>query len=145
MYDKDRSNGLPFDCKYIFHIDDICAQVTCEYNTPQEYNFYQSDIKSIELVGAYSFNELDNDNKKRFDIYGNYDNFLRDFADVRSRNEETYEYGKYYAYMYIYRIIINDIDEVNIKIHTETELNQETLDDICSMLMNNLVIINTEG
>ena len=116
MYDKDRSSGLGFDCKYIFHIDDISAQVTCEYTTPKDYNFYQSNIESIEMVESYSFNELDQDNDKRFDKYGHYENFLRDFADVRSRIPETNEYEKYYSYMYIYRMNINDTDEISIKI-----------------------------
>lgn len=145
IYDKDRSNGLPFDCKYVFYMDDICAQVICEYETPKDYNFYQSDIELIELVEAYSFNELDNDNKKRFDIYGHYENFLEDFADVRSRIPETSEYENYYSYMYIYRISINGTDEISIKLCTENKLNQEKLDEICQLLLDNLVIINTEG
>ena len=45
----------------------------------------------------------------------------------------------------MYQIQINGNDEVRVDITSENELTKEKLDEICQLLMDNMVIINTEG
>ena len=145
IYDKDHSKGHSFNGEIIFHIDELSVQVRCNYNTRKDYNFYQNDEKLIEYSENYSFIELDSNSTKMLEIYSNHDEFLKSFADVRSRNQETLEYEQYYSYMVKCYIKINGKYEVSVEILSDEELSQEQLNSIESLLLDNIVIINTEG
>ena len=144
MYDKDHSKGFNFGCEFIVYMYDNSAQIICEYVTSEE-NFYQYDDMNIEFVEKYSFDELANDKKKMYEKYSNYDELLEDFAEKRTLDKNTLEYGNYYAYKYVYQVNINNTRRVTANIFTESELSQAKLDEIAKLLLDNVVIINTEG
>jgi hypothetical protein len=77
------------------------------------------------------------------------EDFRIEFAEMRSRNYEAQSHGdlysRYYNYMYVYSISINEKSEIRVQITSEIEISQEKLDEICKLLMDNIVIINTEG
>ena len=145
IYDKDHSKGNFFKSEIVFHIDELSVQVRCSHYTREDYNFYQDDEMLIEYSKNYSFIELDNDNTKMLEIYSDYNDFLSDFADVRSRNQETFEYEKYYNYLNQCYIKINGKNEVKVEILSDDELSEEQLNSIERLLLDNIVIINTEG
>ena len=145
IYDRDHSKGNFFEGKFVFHIDELSVQVRCSYHTKEDYNFYQNDEMIVEDFENYSFVELDSNSTKMLEIYSDYDDFLRDFADVRSRNQETWEYEKYYSFMVKCYIKINGKYEVSVDILSDDELTQEQLNSIEHLLLENIVIINTEG
>ena len=144
MYDKDHSKGFDFGCEFILYMVDNSAQIICKYGTTEE-KFYQHDDINIEFIEKCSFDELANNKEKMHEKYSNYDELLEDFAEKRTLDKNIFEYGNYYAYKYVYQININNIPRVTVNIFTESELNQEKLDEICQLLMDNIVIINTEG
>ena len=127
MYDKNHSKG--FGCNVIFHIDEINAQIQFKYST-KNYNFYQNDTMSFEFIESY----------KAFAP----DGVREEYADLRTFNFETLDYDNYYEYMYVYKLSINQKEEVTIKITSENEILREKLNEICKLLMDNIVIINTE-
>ena len=145
IYDKDHSTGNFFEGEFVFHIDELSVQVRCSYHTREDYNFYQNDEMIVEYFENYSFAELDSNSTKMLETYSDYDDFLRDFADVRSRNQETWEYEKYYSFMVKCYIKINGKYEVSVEILSDEELSQEQLNSIEHLLLDNIVIINTEG
>ena len=128
-YDKDHSSG--FECEYIFHMNAIDTQIICHYSTNSDYNFYQGDEISIQLVDAYQKFEPNGDKEE--------------WADKRTFNMETLDYDKYYEYMYVYQININGNEEVNLNITAKNEMSIEELDKIVQLFIDNIVIINTEG
>lgn len=127
MYDKNHSES--FRCNAIFHIDEINAQIQCKYST-KDYNFYQNDNMSFEFIESYQAFAPDG--------------VREEYADQRTFNFATLNYDKYYEYMYIYQIRINGKEEVTVKITSEKEISGEKLDEIVQLLMDNIVIINTE-
>ena len=145
IYDKDHSIGNYFNGEIIFYIDELSVQVRCNYNTRKDYNFYQNDEMTVEDFEDYSFIELDSDSAKMLEIYSNHDEFLKAFADVRTRSQETWEYEKYYSYMVKCYIKINSKYEVSVYILSDDKLTQEHLNYIKQLLLDNIVIINTEG
>ena len=128
-YDKDHSSG--FECEYIFHMNAIDAQIICHYSTNSDYNFYQGDEISFQLVDTYQKFEPNGDKEE--------------WADKRTFNMETLDYDKYYEYMYVYQININGNEEVNLNITAKNEMSIEELDKIVQLFIDNIVIINTEG
>ena len=127
MYDKNHSYA--FGCNAIFHIDEINAQIQCKYST-KDYNFYQNDNMSFEFIETYQAFAPDG--------------VREEYADQRTFNFETLDYDRYYEYMYIYRISINQKEEVTVKITSENEIRREKLDEIVKLFVDNIVIINTE-
>lgn len=131
MYDKNHSKDYAFLCEIIFYMDEISTQITCEYNT-RKYNFYQNDNISYEFLDDY------------FD-FQSYDEKKEELADKRTFNVDAASYDKYYEYMCVYQININGKKEVLVKIASEFELSKKKADEIAQLLVNNIVIINTEG
>ena len=127
MYDKNHSDG--FRCNAIFHIDEINAQIQCKYST-KNYNFYQNDNISFEFIESYQAFAPDG--------------VREEYADLRTFNFETLDYDRYYEYMYVYKISINQKEEVTVKITLENEITREKLDEIVQLLVDNITIINTE-
>ena len=143
MYDKDHSRGHGFGCEFFMHMDDIDTQIRCNYGTTSDYNFYQNDKMVMSFVYQYHIDDIwDNET---YDYYSEFNNYKEEFADLRTFDFNTAKYKEYYDYMYLYKININGIDEITTKINSKSELSQETLDEICKILMDNIVIINTEG
>ena len=142
MYDKDHNKG--FGCEFIFHIDEISTQIKCLYGVNDDYNFYQYDEMSIEFIDSYQVND-----KWDYEIHNKYfssSNNIRDeFADLRTFDTNTMSHSRYYDYMYMYQIKIGGKDEIRVQITSKGELEQEKLDEICQLLLDNIVIINTEG
>ena len=142
-YDKNHSQI--FGGKSVFHIEEWSVQIRCSYNTSKEYNFYQNDEISIEYIEKYNFDEIANNQEKMNEMYYSYDEFLYDFADWRSLNEDSFDYEEYYNYMNIYSIQINGENTVTVKIASKSELSEEQINVINNLLLDNIVIINTEG
>ena len=128
MYDKNHPDS--FRCNAIFYIDEIDAQIQCNYST-KNYNFYQNDSTSLEFLGSY---QAFSSNSVR-----------EEWADKRTFNFDTLDYDKYYEHMYVYQININEKEEIIVKITSENKIPREKLDEFCQLLMDNMVIINTEG
>ena len=155
LYDKDHSKGFGFGCKMIFYMNDVSLnedpsntyKITCLFGTKDDYNFYQDDDISINFKVIYNFENIeeifrDSDELKK--RYHDIKYFKDCFADLTSFNRESLSYDKYYNYLYVYNIQVNGVNEIEVQIASETELTQEKLDEITKLLMDNIVIINTE-
>ena len=131
MYDNNHSSDNGFICDMIFYMNEVPAQIVCQYKT-LEYNFYQDDKISYEIVGTYS-------------DFASDDGVLEEWADKRTFNMETLSYDKYYNYMYVYQINIEKGKIIDLKITSKNELSDKQLDEILQFFVSNIVIINTEG
>ena len=128
----DRTHDKPFTYNMIFYMDESSAdgsvverayQVDCRYSTPQ-YNFYQSDEMKMEFISS---------------------NTSAHSEDISSWTRETGSYTRYYGYEYIYKLYVNDVETVTITVSAENEPSAEKLEEICQLLLDNIVIINAEG
>ncbi len=155
LYDKDHSKGFGFGCEMIFYMNDVSSKegaidtykITCLFGTKDDYNFYQDDDISTGFEACYrleDIEELYKDSDELREQYYDIKYFRDKFADLTSFNRESLCYDKYYDYMYVYNIQVNGVNEIEVQIASETELTQEKLDEICKLLMDNIVIINTE-
>ena len=153
MYDKDHSKGFGFDCEMIFYMDDFldgekterAYKIYCVFETKKDYNFYQYDQIEMKYIDCY---DIDDYNDKFDEIgcyYSDADEYELRFIDQNSYNLDNSCYDRYYSYLYMYQIQINGNDEVRVDITSENELTKEKIDEICQLLMDNMVIINTEG
>lgn len=143
LYDKGHSQAFGFGCRFVFYINEFDVQITCGYGTSDDHNFYQEDEMLINFVGDYYLDDLFSYFKEVGYLYcGNPEGCRYDFGELRSVDRETLDLENYYNNMYVYKININGIDEITVKINSEGELSQETLDEICQLLMDNIVIIN---
>ena len=141
LYDKTHSRGI--GCELIFYIEDIDAQIRCSYSTRSNYNFYQNNEMDVSFVDFYYIDDTwDSEIGKK---YSSSSNYKEEFGDLRTFDYDILEYQMYYDYIYLYQIYINGIDEIKVKINSQNELSQEQLDEICQLLLDNIVIINTEG
>ena len=129
FYDKTHGKTFLFDM--IFYMDEASAndsiierayQIHCRYMTPY-YNFYQSDEMRIELISS---------------------NTSAHSEDMSSWTLETHSYTRYYRYKYIYKLYVNDVETVTITVSAENEPSAEKLEEICQLLLDNIVIINAE-
>lgn len=151
IYDDDHSQNNGFRCKMVFYANDVAIneesmgdeyQISIYYNTRRDYNFYQEDVMMMNYVGAYrmddydSFGELGN-------LYGYDWDYFRHFIDVRT--ESSKETEEFYTYTYVYQININCQNEATVVIACDNTLNDEKLNIIENLLLDNIVIINTEG
>ena len=151
IYDDDHSQNNGFRCKMIFYANDVAIngesmddeyQISIYYNTRHDYNFYPDDVMMMNYVGAYrmddydSFGELEN-------LYGYDWDYFRHFIDARTESSEKTE--RFYAYTYVYQVNINGQNEATVVIACDTVLNDEKLNKIENLLLDNIMIINTEG
>ena len=157
-YDKDRPNDS-FGCDMIFYIDDVASsgekierayQIYCFYTSPKDYNFYQGDDVAIKCVDTYyigddSDNNIKTDFHKLYAVYYNWESFHEQFGDISTYDVKEDCYRRYYTYMYLFEVQINGKTEMRFKLTSDNEMNQEKLNEICTLLKDNLVIINTEG
>ena len=143
MYDKDHSKGFGFGCEIIYHIDKINTQIRCSYGTRDDYNYHQEDEKVIKFLNSINKDDVLAGNM--YDFFTSDEQFSKAFADLRTFDVEILDYREYYNYLYTYQIQINGNDEIKVQIASKNELPQEKLDEICQLLMDNIVIINTEG
>jgi len=132
IYAKGHSNG--FVCEFVFYDDVVGAQIVCEYITSKTENFYQNDEISISFEKSYLENSALNDGKILYD----------DFYEIRTVDIENAKYENRYNYLYLYQIKINGEDKISVKIASKSELPQEKLDELCEILLDSIVIINTE-
>ena len=145
LYDKDHSKGFDFVGEFVFHMSESDIQIKCTYITKDSGNIYSRDEISINYIKMYSFDELINDSEKMLELYSDYDNFIRDFADLRSKKLENGEYEKHFKYMYVNNIVIGEDYGINVYIFSNSELSEKQLNEIGKILLDNIVIINTEG
>jgi hypothetical protein len=143
MYDKNHSKGFGFGCEIIYHIDKINTQIRCSYGTRDDYNYHQEDEKVIKFLNSINKDDVLAGNM--YDFFTSDEQFSKAFADLRTFDVEILDYREYYNYLYTYQIQINGNDEIKVQIASKNELPQEKLDEICKLLMDNIVIINTEG
>ncbi len=133
IYDEfyDKTHGKAFSFDMIFYMDEASAngsiierayQIQCRYMTPN-YNFYQSDEMRIELISS---------------------NTSAHSEDISSFSIDTLSYARYYGYEYIYKLYVNDVETVTVTVCSEIEPSAEKLEEICQMLLDNIVIINVE-
>ena len=61
------------------------------------------------------------------------------------KQDTANEYDKYHNFLYVYQLKVNEAKDIYIEINSEIELNQEGLQKIAQILLDNIVIINTEG
>lgn len=144
LYDADHHYG--FWGEYCFHMEDPTVQIQCTWYM-KDYNFYQDDEISVEFIDNFSIYDEDKTIELMMDYgYENFDSFREDMGDRRTLLiSQEHRYEKQYSYVYFYQIKVNGEDMVFVKIYTETEFENEKLDEICQLLLDNMVIINTEG
>lgn len=119
----------------LFFYDDVVdAQIVCEYITSKTENFYQNDETSISFEKNYLENSALNDGKILYD----------DFYEIRTVDIENAKYENRYNYLYLYQIKINGEDKISVKIASKIELPKEKLGELCEILLDSIVIINTE-
>ena len=93
-------------------------QIMCSYST-KEFNFYQNS--NLQLVLA------EGDPRDTTYKQHNRDNF------------------NYYVHTQKYQLLADGKNVMNIYVSSTLQPTQEQLDEICQLLMDNIVIINTEG
>ena len=103
----------------------------------------------FEFVDSYYIEESDSNIKtdfyKLYAVYYNFESFHEQFGVISTYDVKEGFYGRYYSYMYMFEVQINGKTEMRFKLTSENEMNQEKLDEICALLIENIVIINTEG
>jgi hypothetical protein len=125
VYDKYQNE---MGINMFFYVDDI--QIECFYGIRDNYNFYQDSEILMQFVESIHIDDTAS--------------YKIDFRDIRSFDLESNKYMRYYEYTNIYQVNINGKKELTVRI-AYNEINQEKLDEICKLLMDNIVIINTEG
>ena len=100
-------------------------QIYCSYNTKNvNYNFDANDNLSLNLFDASTTSPI----------------YLGELFRVYNPNDNEYNY------ITTYSLYVNEVDVMQISIASlEKELSQEKIDEICKLLMDNIVIINTES
>ena len=151
IYDDDHSQNNGFRCKMVFYANDVALngesmsdeyQISVYYNTRSDYNYYQDDVMTMNYVGTYKMDDYDSFDELT-NLYGYDWDYFNHFIDVRT--ESSKEIEKFYTYTYVYQININHKNEATVIIACDNELNDEKLNEIESLLLDNVVIINTEG
>ena len=133
IYDKYQDNITVGMCFYIKEINNDgkllnnAYQIICAYNPNNlNYNFDENDSISLRL--------LDNVENKPSGWENN-------STDIQINPNEII-----YNYVASCLIDVNGTDLITIYIGSlEENISQEKLDEICKLLMDNIVIINTEG
>ena len=100
-------------------------QIYCSYSTKGvNYNFDANDNLSLNLFDTSTTRPV----------------YLGEWFRVYNPNDNEYNY------ITTYSLYTNGVDVMQISIASlEKELSQEKIDEICKLLMDNIVIINTEG
>ena len=126
LYDK---NTIDTNVKILFYFDnEIKYKIKCSYTKPNKTIFYKDDfeikiLNEDEMSGEYSIKSVD-------------------YQDERLSNNEG---EKSYDFVYSLALLINGEFEMSIKISSIEEASEEKLEEIVQMLMDSIVIINTEG
>ena len=100
-------------------------QIYCSYNTKNtNCNFAANDNLSLNLFDASTTTPI----------------YLGELFRVYNPNDNEYNYITSYC------LCVNDVEVMQISIASlEKALPQEKIDELCQLLLDNIVIINTEG
>ena len=153
LYDKNHSENNGFAFKATFYLSDPSLSRNLSNNEYQikfyycikDYNFYQNDEIVMDLVGCYHIDDCTY-GFDGLDSYYGIRYYDRDcFADERTFQDHGAYYETYYDLIYMYDINVNGENIARVEIASQTAISAEKLGEICQLLLDNLVIINTEG
>ena len=134
IFDKYQDDNLGL--QFVLYINDVDENGTTIKNAYQiicsgivghnKYNFYSKDVLSLTNVG---------NGENSLEYY--YNSYKFDFYNPLELD---------YEYITTYDLCVNENHYMNIIVAAlEDTVPEEKLDEICKLLMDNIVIINTEG
>ncbi len=134
LYDK---NTFDTNVELFFYLDkdtpnsentDLEYKIKCSYSKPEKV-FSSDDVFEIKVLG-------ENDTSGEF---------LISSLDYQDERLSVGGNNKKYTYAYSLVLLINGEREMSIKISSTRELDEAGLNSIAKTLLDNIVIINTEG
>lgn len=124
IYDK-TTYGTSVTMYFYFIEDDYEYKIKCSYHK-ENIKFYIDDRFEIEKITS---------DEKDYDSY-----YFVDKNDYLKGFESNEQISKY-NYAYPYALTVNGDTKMSIKISTETEVDNDKLNEICQLLLDNIVIL----